>query len=137
MTDYTPFFADIITQTLANGFTSVSDSKFICPKTDLVTEGKKLIFYIEAPGIDEKSLDINCLNNQLTVKANKNKNYTLSSQLREIKYGIIKREYILPCAITKPQSVKASYKNGIITITINLADEEENRFSVRINQENE
>nr|CAG8552302.1 8845_t:CDS:2 [Entrophospora candida] len=76
----------------------------------------------ELPGIPKEKIDIELVNNQLRIHAEKeeekettNKKYHFS----EISYGTFTRTYNLPRTVNS-QSVKADYKEGLLTITDTL-----------------
>jgi len=84
-------------------------------------------YYVKAelPGIPKEKIDIELVNNQLRIHAEKeeekettNKKYHFS----EISYGTFTRTYNLPRTVNS-QSIKADYKEGLLTITVPKSEE--------------
>src|SRR3954447_26312288 len=74
----------------------------------------------ELPGVPKEKIDIELVNNQLRIHAEKeeqkesdNKKYYFS----EINYGSFTRTYNLPRTVNT-QDIKANYDQGVLTITI-------------------
>lgn len=113
------------------------DSKNMSPNTDMYLEGKLLRMYVEIPGCDENSIVIDCSGNKLTITANKidnNTTHTHTQSYTEILYGRYNRVYTLPSIVVKRNNITASYKNGVLFITINLEPEEDSKFSIRLSE---
>jgi HSP20 family protein len=84
-------------------------------------------YYVKAelPGIPKDKIDIELINNQLRIHAEKeeekettNKKYHFS----EISYGSFTRTYNLPRTVNS-QGIKADYKEGVLTITVPKSEE--------------
>lgn len=74
------------------------------PLTDLIEESKTIAVTVEMPGIEKRDIDLRVTENEL-----------------EINVDTEKRKYhkIIPLPTSvKPQTTKATYKNGILDVTI-------------------
>jgi HSP20 family protein len=88
------------------------------PTVDVEEDEKSIHVRAEIPGIDEKDLNVTLEDNVLTISGEKkeerkeeNKRYVLA----ERRFGSFKRSIALPAEV-KSDSVKASFKNGVLTI---------------------
>lgn len=91
-------------------------------KTDIYEKDNKYILETELPGIKKENIKINYENGYLTISASKN---SLSNNLntyirRERLYGEIKRSFYI--GIKKETDIKATYKEGILTISFPKQD---------------
>lgn len=93
------------------------DSAWV-PLIDIEEDEKSIHLRAEIPGIDEKDLNVTLEDNVLTISGEKkeerkeeNKRYVLA----ERRFGSFKRSIALPNEV-KADSVKASFKNGVLTI---------------------
>jgi len=93
---------------------------FRSPVVDMEETDKDIIIKAEIPGLDTKDFQISLAENTLTIKGEKKeekeekkKNY----HMLERRYGSFYRSISLPCYV-ETDKVEASYKNGILTITL-------------------
>jgi len=99
-------------------------SRYSYPYTNIYSneEGYKVI--VSLPGIDPEKVNINYLKGALTISGEKpldtlkDKNYIRKERI----YGTFSRTLNVSDTID-PDSIKAEYKDGILTITINKAEE--------------
>jgi HSP20 family protein len=101
---------------------------------DIVNEEKILFIYAEIPGVNKETIDIDFYNNKLTITAEKIRPHD-SSEISEIKFGKFERSLTLPICITKKEAVSVTMNNGILKIKINKLLEEENKFSMKPDEE--
>jgi HSP20 family protein len=90
------------------------------PSVDVSESQDKIVVKAEAPGIDPKGLDISLSNGVLTLKGEKKKEREEKGEnyhLVERGYGSFSRSVRLPAEVAEDK-VKASYKDGILTITL-------------------
>jgi HSP20 family protein len=90
------------------------------PSVDVSESHDKIVVKAEAPGIDPKELDISLSSGVLTVKGEKKKEREEKSEnyhLVERGYGAFSRSVRLPAEVQEDK-VRASYKDGILTITL-------------------
>ena len=77
------------------------------------------------PGLEPKDLDVSILGNVLTVKGERRSEQEVKKEdylRREVSYGAFERRMGLPEGAATDK-VKASFKNGVIEITVPLAKE--------------
>jgi HSP20 family protein len=74
------------------------------PFSDVIDKGKELNVIVELPGVEKGDIDLNCQEKDLTVKVDKG----------GIKYF---KKIVLPESVLT-NSVKATYKNGILEVVI-------------------
>ena len=104
-----------------------SSGDFLFPSVD-ISEGKKdIVVKAEIPGVDEKDIDVTLNGKMLTLKAEKKKE-TKSEEKDfhriERAYGFYKRSMELPADVD-PAGVEATYKKGVLTVTLKKAKESE------------
>ncbi len=80
------------------------------PLVDVFEEGENIIIVAEVPGVDKNKIKINATKNKLIIQA--------SNEYR--KYY---KEVRLPKPV-KPETAKASYKNGVLEIRIEKLEKE-------------
>lgn len=128
---------------ISNGGLSLFDSLFddffhltptkwedgLSPKLDILESEKEILIRAELAGIDEKNLDVTLEDGLLTISGEK-KSEVKKEQDKyyhsEISFGKFSRSVRLPDDID-PESVKATYKNGLLDIAIGRT-EKENRL---------
>lgn len=90
------------------------------PSLDVSETQDKVVVKAEAPGIDPKEMEISLSNGVLTLKGEKRKAREEKGEnyhLVERSYGSFSRSVRLPAEVQEDK-VKASYKDGILTITL-------------------
>ncbi len=92
----------------------------IRPRGDFYRENGKIIAEFEIPGIDPEKVDLKVYKDRMELKAEKKRenkvekdNYLRSERY----YGSVSRTIQLPFEID-PDSVKGSYKNGILKVEL-------------------
>ena len=105
------------------------------PRINIENKKDEIVAEIETPGINPKDIDISIENNVLQIKGHseskteeKKKNYIR----QEFSKGYFERAVSLPSEV-KGDKTKASYKNGILTITMpKSAKAKEKKIEVKI-----
>lgn len=96
--------------------------------TDMHREGDNLLVTVELPGIDpEKDLEVAVEGGVLTIKGEKTDEREVKEEDRfvhERRYGRFERTVMLPDGVD-PDSVTASYDQGVLTIEIPIPEAEE------------
>jgi HSP20 family protein len=90
------------------------------PSLDVSETQDRIVVKAEAPGIDPKAIDVSLSNGVLTLKGEKKKESEEKGEnyhLVERSYGAFSRSVRLPAEVQEDK-VKASYKDGILTITL-------------------
>ena len=98
---------------------SLSTSSF-APAVDVYEDEHSIALKIEAPGVDEKDIDVRIENNVLTVhgerkfeKEEKEENF----RRIERQYGSFTRTFNLPTTVDT-ESVSANYDKGVLKVTL-------------------
>ena len=79
----------------------------------------------DVPGLDAKDIDLTVLDNVLTIKGERKEEKEIKKDAyirREVAYGSFERRLTLPEG-TDPEKVKASFKNGVIEVTMPIGKE--------------
>lgn len=117
------FFSDAVA-TRQNGFR---------PSIDVSETEKQFVVEVQLPGLKKEDINVNLENGILTVSGERE---FLDEQKEkkfhrvETRYGSFSRSFQLPDRI-KPDSVKATYQNGILSITVDK-NEKENKKQIKI-----
>jgi HSP20 family protein len=95
------------------------------PSLDLSERGESLVAELEVPGMDSKEIDISVTGDVLTVSGDKKREREEKEHtchLVERSYGKFSRSIRLPVHVD-PDRVEASYKDGILTISLEKAEQ--------------
>lgn len=95
------------------------------PDLDLADTGESLVAEVEVPGIDPKDIDISVTGDVLTVSGEKKREREQKEQayhLVERSCGKFSRSIRLPSPVN-PDRVEASYKNGILTVSMDKVEQ--------------
>ncbi|MBW2056644.1 MAG: Hsp20/alpha crystallin family protein [Deltaproteobacteria bacterium] len=106
------------------------------PSLDVSETKDNIVVKGEVPGIDPKDIDISIANGVLTIKGEKKQEQEEKDEnyhMIERRYGSFSRSIRLPHDIQNDK-VKASYKNGVLKITLPKS-EEAKRKEVKIKVE--
>lgn len=102
------------------GFDRPLSSYRVWPAIDVAEEDEAILVRAEVPGCKPGDIEISVLNNTLTISGEKQ----LSHEKKEKGYyhiesshGSFRREITLPTDVD-PEKVDASYKNGVLSITL-------------------
>jgi HSP20 family protein len=90
------------------------------PRVDVRETDKEVEVVAELPGMDEADLDVSVSEGMLTIRGEKKEEREREDKgyvLRERSFGRIERLVPLPAGID-PDSAKATFKNGVLTVTI-------------------
>lgn len=105
---------------------------------DIVDTVSTTTVYVDIPGVDPNTIDVEFYNNRVEIKSTRSCPYEdiqplSSTQTRsELIYGNFYKKIILPINVTKEESVTVSSKYGVLTIVIDKTRETENRMRVRV-----
>jgi HSP20 family protein len=95
------------------------------PSVDVAETESEVTVKAELPGMEPKDIDVNVLDNVLTISGEKKseeeestKNYYHS----ELRYGAFTRRLTLPSKV-ETGKINAEYKNGVLTVTMPKAEE--------------
>ncbi len=89
------------------------------PAFDLIDEGENLVFEFEMPGVSKTDVQLVCNETGLSVRASKKKQGEHEEdQYLHAERGRVKYERYVPLDLAiVPDKVKASFQNGILTVT--------------------
>ncbi len=105
------------------------------PRLDIMERDDALEISAELPGLDRKDIDVSLSEDMLTISGEKQteREQEKGSVYRmERSYGSFRRQVALPCEVEADQ-VEATFKNGVLTITLPkvCADEDRNKITVK------
>ncbi len=103
----------------SEGESSTTTASFI-PAVDVYEDEKKVVLKLEAPGIEEKDLDVRVENNTLTVKGERkfDKEEKEENFHRiERRYGSFYRAFTLPTTVDT-EHIDASYNAGVLKLEL-------------------
>lgn len=109
------------------------------PNIDLIETENFVHLLLTVPGVDPDSIDVDFFNNYVKIKGERsfpselNDNIQISTRRQEIIYGNFERKIMLPLSVTRNESVSINLENGILSIKIDKTIETANRFTVRLN----
>jgi HSP20 family protein len=103
---------------------------FITPKVDVSEDEKEIVVAAELPGLDEKDLEVTMSDNALIIKGEKKGEHEERERgytYRERSYGAFQRAIPLDADILADQ-VAATFKNGLLTITLPKSPDAQRKF---------
>jgi HSP20 family protein len=119
-----PFFSGF--EDLFRDWPATNGGRSWYPPMDLVDEKHRLVAHLELPGVDPKSVQIDLQGEVLTVSGSREDvaRETKDGKVlkREHSYGAFQRSVELPYRV-KADDVKATYRNGVMTISLPKAEE--------------
>ena len=102
--------------------------------TDIYEKDGELIVEMELPGAEKENLDVSVKDGHLIVSGSREEKSEIKDKkffAREIKRGSFRRVVTLPYEIDK-NSVKATYKNGVLTVRMKKLPEDEGKVKVEV-----
>lgn len=108
--------------------------KYTEPLMDIVEDENDIIVTMEIPGVPKDAIKIKAYENTLEVKAEKKEeNQTKDKNIirMERRYQGFYRRITLPDQVN-PENAKATYKNGILTITLPKLKKKEQSKEIKI-----
>lgn len=92
------------------------------PAADIVQVGEDAVITLEVPGISTDDIEIEVRDRTLTVRGQRDQRLVSEDAegqvvRREIRHGEFSRGFRLPAHVA-PDAVRASYDNGLLTITV-------------------
>jgi len=95
------------------------------PNVDIYKEGENYILKSELPGMTKDEIDIAIQDNLVTLKGSKKEEKEVKEGEYyhcERRFGSFQRSFELPAPIDK-KKVKASYKDGVLEVTLPMEEE--------------
>ena len=124
------------TREVMNSFMNLSDSG-MCPPCDVVENEEEMLIYLDVPGIDKSTVDVDFRNNKMIIKGTRYKPYDHDTRRSEISYGNFEKKISIPMIVSCRENVKVTLKNGVLKIRIDKCAENENGFHVRLGETND
>ena len=90
------------------------------PLVDIVEKPDAFQITAELPGMDEKSIEVKCSGDVLTIKGEKRDEKEENEEgcyLSERRFGSIQRSFRMPQNVD-PEKIDAKFKNGVLTLTL-------------------
>jgi HSP20 family protein len=90
------------------------------PLVDIVEQPDAFQITAELPGMDEKSIEVKCSGDVLTIKGEKRDEKEENKEgcyLSERRFGSIQRSFRMPQNVD-PEKIDAKFKNGVLTLTL-------------------
>jgi HSP20 family protein len=97
----------------------------LAPALDVVEDDKSYIVSVELPGAKKEDVNVECHDNVLTIRGEKRSEREEKKEQRrwtERTYGSFSRSFTLP-SDTDPERVQASFKDGVLTVTLSKSQE--------------
>jgi HSP20 family protein len=92
------------------------------PSIDVKESDTEIVVYAELPGLEEKDIEVLLTDDALTVKGEKKEEKGKTYYHMERSYGSFHRVIPLPGGIDQ-KNVQAQFKNGVLSITLQKADQ--------------
>jgi HSP20 family protein len=96
------------------------DTAFLMPRMELREGDKEVRLIAELPGVTEKDIDVSLDDDVLTIRGEKRaerREERENTHFTERAFGTFQRSMRLPYRV-EPNQVKASFANGILTVTV-------------------
>lgn len=96
------------------------DTAFLMPRMELREGDKEVRIIAELPGVTEKDIDVSLDDDVLTIRGEKRterREEHENTHFTERAFGTFQRSMRLPYRV-EPNQVKASFANGILTVTV-------------------
>ena len=106
------------------------------PSIDVAETDEDIVITAELPGVDQKGVDITIVDDVLTLKGEKKEEKEVKEKNYhriERSYGTFQRSISLPTGV-KADKAKATYKDGVLQITVPKAEEAKPK-QIKINVE--
>lgn len=104
----------------------------LTPAIDIVEKDNAFEITAELPGLDAKNIELSVSNDVLTVKGEKTEEKeekTKDRYVSERRYGSFRRAVQLPASVDAGK-IEASYKSGILTVTLPKSAEAQKKQTV-------
>ena len=95
------------------------------PSVDIYESKDAITIDAELPGLNQKDISVTVVDNVLTIKGEKKQEKEVKEENYhrvERSYGLFSRSFTLPVGV-KADNIKASYKDGVLKITLPKAEE--------------
>ena len=96
------------------------DYSIFHPDFEIQESEKEFLIRAELPGLDKKDVNINIVNDVLTISGERReskKDENKTNLISEITYGSFSRSFTLPDDVLE-EKIKAKMKNGVLELTV-------------------
>jgi HSP20 family protein len=107
-------------------FQTTGERRFFSPSIDVKEDSKMITVNAELPGMEEKDVEVLLTDNALTLQGEKKEEKEDKGEgyyHMERKYGSFRRVIPVPAGVDT-KKVKATFKNGVLTVLIPKTEEE-------------
>ena len=107
------------------------------PSVDVLDQGNDILVRAEMPGIDKENIKIEAMPEALMIRAEVKKEGEEKREnfiRKERRMGFFQRIIPLPVEV-KPGDVKATYKDGVLSVTLPKSEQAKSRQPVKVNIE--
>lgn len=115
-----------------------SEAAVFSPEVSLSESGGEIRVSVELPGMDESDVKVELDDNVITIygeKKQEKEEEKYNWHFKEQSYGSFRRSIPMPAAVNRDLA-KASFKKGVLTVTVPKREEDQpNRKSVKIETE--
>lgn len=112
---------DRLFDTLMGGGSSRMGGLMRSPETDVVETEREIRVQTEVPGLKRDDIEIDVVNNVLTIRGEKHEERTEGEQgkyqVAERRYGTFARSFVLPRDVDA-ENIQADFQDGVLTVTI-------------------
>lgn len=101
----------------------------VMPALESYLEKGKLVIRLDLPGIDPENVEIIAAGDHLTIRGRRERAQDEQGKdffHREVCYGSFERSVRMPAGV-KSEDVKASYKNGVLELTVQVPEQAASR----------
>lgn len=101
-----------------------AEAEFV-PAIESYVKNGNLVVRADVPGMEAKDIEVTLLENVLTIKGERKSEKEVKKEdylRREVSYGAFERRMNLPAGAAV-ENIKASFKNGVVEVTIPMAKE--------------
>ncbi len=119
------FFDEPLASRLIGGLPSLfGESSELVPACDISETADHIMVKADLPGIDAKNIEIDLSGNLLTIRGEKQEDHKEENESyhwMERRFGSFTRTFTLPADV-KQDGIDATYKDGVLTISIPKAE---------------
>lgn len=98
------------------------------PAVDIIDKADRCEIRAELPGLDASNIDLQFADGILTIKGEKKEQKEEKKEdfyVSELRYGTFQRSFVVPQGVD-PAKIEASFKNGVLSVTMAKAPKAEN-----------
>ncbi|MFH0924504.1 MAG: Hsp20/alpha crystallin family protein [bacterium] len=127
-------FEDVIAKEKNTGSTNIGTWS---PTTDIYETDNNIILKTELPGLTDKDVEIDVIDNYLIIKGERKTKRDFEEEVYhciERSFGNFRRTFTLPTLVSKDQ-ITASFNNGVLKLVIPKEDDQGKLHKIKIQVE--